>query len=226
MQNDYFNHDVPLARHTLARAESLNDIFYSLQAGFAKIPDVARVKDGRIVYGTDSGTANFYQVALPQPRTQLTDGMQVVFRAQYANTGQSTLNLDGLGAVALIRLDGQDLVAGDIQENGFVECRYHGPSTKWVLTSHSLRDVVRGETARIGAEVAQAAAEAAKDSANLEANRAEQEANRAEQEANRATSGAGLQNPPPISPNQSGEALTVNANGDGYVTTSINAMMA
>ena len=124
MQNDYFNHDVPLARQTVARAESLNDIFHNVQAGFAKIPDVAEVKDGRIVYGTDSGSVNAYAVTMPHSRTQLVDGMQSYFRALHANTGPSNLNLDGLGAVALIRLDGQD-------SGGYSRKRFCGMSLSW-----------------------------------------------------------------------------------------------
>ena len=148
MTNDYFNHDVPLARQTVARAESMNDLFAKVQSGFAKMPEDAVLKEGRVTLGTDSGSANQYEVSLPSPRTILVDGMHLAFKAAASSTGASTLNLDGLGAVAFVRPDGRSLIAGDIVSGGFVECRFDGNSNRWLMVSQTDVDRKLAETAR------------------------------------------------------------------------------
>ncbi len=76
------------------------------------------VLNGTFVYaGQDTGAANAYVITFgvgqPQP-TQYTKGMGVKFTAANTNTGTSTINVDGLGAVTIHRANGVALAANDI----------------------------------------------------------------------------------------------------------------
>ncbi|OYV49366.1 MAG: hypothetical protein B7X10_01950, partial [Burkholderiales bacterium 21-58-4] len=69
-------------------------------------------------HGVDSGAANAYAVALIPSPTALTPGMLIsVGSLQFSNTGPSTLNINGLGALPIqsagsVALQGGELVAG------------------------------------------------------------------------------------------------------------------
>jgi len=89
----------------------------------------------RIDYAADSGAANAYVVALPVSRGALITGEHVRFVATNANTGASTLNLNGIGAVSIVRPGGHPLLAGDIAALQIVDVVYVGGS--WVLVSQT-----------------------------------------------------------------------------------------
>lgn len=69
-------------------------------------------------YGVDSGAVNAYAVALDPVPAALTPGMFIsVGSLQFSNTGPSTLNINGLGALPIqssggVALQGGELVAG------------------------------------------------------------------------------------------------------------------
>ncbi|WP_439398741.1 hypothetical protein ACRQ5Q_15230 [Bradyrhizobium sp. PMVTL-01] len=79
--------------------------------------------------GQDTGTANAYVITFaagqPQPAAYKA-GMKVSFKAQNACTGASTVNVNGLGAVAIRRASGVALSANDIVSGGVVELTYDG----------------------------------------------------------------------------------------------------
>lgn len=126
MTNGYFENTDPLARGTSARAEAVNAIIDSIEAGFDKLPDELRLKQDRITLGTDTGAANAYVVVLPYPPAAYTVGQRVAFIPANGNTGPSTINVNSLGVKAIKRFDGTDLLIGDIPAGAFVELRYDG----------------------------------------------------------------------------------------------------
>ncbi|WP_051382433.1 hypothetical protein [Bradyrhizobium sp. Tv2a-2] len=79
--------------------------------------------------GTDTGAANAYVITFgandPVP-TSYTVGMKVSFTAQHANTGASTINVNGLGAVSIFRASGVAVASGDISSGQIVELTYDG----------------------------------------------------------------------------------------------------
>lgn len=79
--------------------------------------------------GQDTGAANAYVITFapgqPQPASYKA-GMRVVFKALNANTGASTINVNGLGAVAIRRATGVALSAADINSGQVVELTYDG----------------------------------------------------------------------------------------------------
>lgn len=75
--------------------------------------------------GVATGTANAIVVTLSPSLTVATPGMPIRFVAALDNTSTATFN-PGPGAAALVNMNGEPLVAGDIQQNGFYEAFYRG----------------------------------------------------------------------------------------------------
>lgn len=107
---------------TIVDAEFLNKIFAHRHDG--------QDRDGSapIDFAADTGAANAYSVALAPAITSYTAGLSVSFIAANANTGASTIDINGLGAVAIVNGNGNPLVAGQIPANAVVRVQYDGTS--------------------------------------------------------------------------------------------------
>ncbi|QCM09979.1 hypothetical protein CFBP6625_06185 [Agrobacterium tumefaciens] len=90
---------------------------------------------------TSTGTANNYALSFDQP-LEIGKGKRISFFANVTNTGASTINLNTLGAVAIVRNDGSPLQAGDIVANMPVDLVYDG--TRFVLTSSPILSNISG----------------------------------------------------------------------------------
>lgn len=84
-------------------------------------------------YAAATGAANAYAVTLAPGITSLTTGQIVTFRANLANTGAATLNVNGLGAAAIRKNGDAALAANDIKANQIVTVVYDG--TAFQMTS-------------------------------------------------------------------------------------------
>ena len=87
-------------------------------------------------YGTTAGSANTYTVTLSPAPTVYIDGMGVVVKINAANTGASTLNVNGLGAKAIVDSKGNALTAGKLRLNGVYALRFDG--TNFVLLGEAI----------------------------------------------------------------------------------------
>ncbi|HEX9023248.1 MAG TPA: hypothetical protein VF799_05350, partial [Geobacteraceae bacterium] len=76
--------------------------------------------------GTAGGTANALTVTLNPPLSAHTPGVPITFLSAAANTGAATIDINGLGAVAIKRLDGTDLRVGDIMAGQRCEVVWDG----------------------------------------------------------------------------------------------------
>ncbi|MDR6304929.1 hypothetical protein GGQ85_002645 [Nitrobacter vulgaris] len=93
-------------------------------------------QSGKWVYAADSGTANAMVVTLDPVPAALTSGMIVrVKKSANANTGATTLNVNGLGAKAVARLDGSDMRPDDLPANMPITAHYDGTINKWVVVN-------------------------------------------------------------------------------------------
>jgi hypothetical protein len=109
------------------RSGDVNDALDLVSAGFEKMPTPAELNGGYGNYAPDTGSANQYVVELSSQITDYVEGLTVKFRAANANTGASTLNVNGMGAVAIVGPDGATaLEAGQIVDGQMVECQYDG----------------------------------------------------------------------------------------------------
>jgi uncharacterized protein (DUF1919 family) len=98
---------------------------------------VNTLENGGTFYAPDTGTANAYVITLnPAPTSPPPNGFIVRFKATNANTGPSTLNVNGQGAVSITRRDGGPLVAGDIKVGQVVEVVRNG--SVWQLISQDV----------------------------------------------------------------------------------------
>jgi len=83
----------------------------------------------RTLYAEDIGAANLYAVPLAGITvTSLAQlkGQEIIFKAGAANTGASTLSVNGLAPVAITKQGSTALSAGDIQTGGLVSVAYDG----------------------------------------------------------------------------------------------------
>ena len=101
------------------------------------------VSAGTLVAGTASygGTADVITITTGLNLSALTTGMEIRFRATAANTGATTINVDGLGAVTALTITGAALPASYIRTDVDTVIRYNG--TNWIAD----RQVERGTNA-------------------------------------------------------------------------------
>lgn len=67
--------------------------------------------------GVDTGSTNAYVLNFTANFTAYTDGIVLYWIPSHSNTGASTINVNGLGAINLLNADGSALVAGEIIAN-------------------------------------------------------------------------------------------------------------
>ncbi len=82
-------------------------------------------------YAADAGANDTYAITLSPVPTSYTNGMIVYFKANTANTGAATLNVNSLGAKTIVKGVNTTLADGDITAGMFVTVIYDG--TNFVL---------------------------------------------------------------------------------------------
>jgi hypothetical protein len=102
---------------------------------------LTEVIDQDHIYYVDSGSANTYAITPSPAIAAYEEGQRFVFRAANASSGASTLNVNGLGAIAIQTNDGSALITNSIVAGGYYEVTYDANATpdRWVLTSPSSR---------------------------------------------------------------------------------------
>lgn len=111
-------------------------------AGLATKSDV---QQEAYTYAADTGSANAYAVTL-SPTPTIVAGSVVVFKAANANTGGSTLAVNGGGAVAIKKDGATALSAGDISMRQIVCCVYDGTNYQAIglAPAQVLTPIIRG----------------------------------------------------------------------------------
>lgn len=119
------------------------------EAGFSALDDgnINNLQDaferslqtGRTTYvHTVGGTADAITAAFNPALTVYTPGMSVRFRVAATNTGPATLNADGLGALSIKTLRGDNLAAGDLPTGAVITLSL--VSGAWMLTGVAYSD--------------------------------------------------------------------------------------
>lgn len=83
-------------------------------------------QNGAQIYAADGGGTDAYAVTLSPVPASYATGMVVNFKANTANTGTATLNVNGLGVKTIKKNVSTDLSTGDIIANQIVEVIYDG----------------------------------------------------------------------------------------------------
>lgn len=84
---------------------------------------------------TSTGSANAYVLTYPIAPDKLTKGIQYAFWANHTNTGPATLNINGLGARAIVSSDKNPLVASQILIDTIITVAYDGIAFRMIATS-------------------------------------------------------------------------------------------
>ena len=86
-------------------------------------------------FAVDAGAANAYVISMTPNVTTYQEGQLFLFRALNTNTGTSTLNIDGVSADTIVRVDGTTLQANDIQAGSLILVARR--SSQWQLIGTS-----------------------------------------------------------------------------------------
>lgn len=221
MANDFFDAAdwTRPTDNTLARSQSVADLGAAVEAGFDKLPGEAPLIDNRWTYAADTGSANAYVVTLTDAPAAYVEGLHIAMKVANANTGPSTLNVNGLGNKAIKRNDGSDPAAGVIAAAAIAEFRFDG--TNFQIVSTNSRDVA---AAADSATAAAASATAAASSASAASGSASAAAASAMAAAASAVEAAGAVNGVRVSSDDTtpGDLETKVLAGSGIVMTTQN----
>ena len=83
-------------------------------------------QDSSEIYAADAGGIDAYVIALTPTLTAYAAGQVFSFKANTANTGAATLNIDGIGAKAILKKHDQVLDDGDIEAGQVATVVYDG----------------------------------------------------------------------------------------------------
>ncbi len=94
------------------------------------------------VFAASSSGNDTYSITLSPAPTAYVQGMTFKFKADVANTGTATLNVNGLGAIDLKTIQGNTLTTNEITANQIVEVVYNstGPSFR-ILSQSALASI-------------------------------------------------------------------------------------
>ncbi len=84
-------------------------------------------------YGVTAGSANTYTLTLNPAPAAYVDGMGIKVKIHAANTGASTINVNGLSAKALVNGKGAVLTSGKLMLNGTYSFAYNSTSGNFIL---------------------------------------------------------------------------------------------
>jgi len=99
-------------------------------------------QDQGVIYATSTGSANAYVLTLSPAITSYVAGQRFQFKANFANTGATTLNVSTVGAQSIVKNVTDTLAAGDIPNNGIVAVVYDG-------TNFQIESVIATQTADV-----------------------------------------------------------------------------
>ena len=112
-----------------------NGTYFELQSPIGK-PQVST--SGEEIYAASSGGTDTYAITLAPIPTAYTTGMVVRFKADVANTGAATLNVNSLGAKTIKKNVTDDLDTNDILANQVITVIYDGTNFLMMNTPATL----------------------------------------------------------------------------------------
>ncbi|MBL4680853.1 MAG: hypothetical protein JKY88_09040 [Pseudomonadales bacterium] len=87
---------------------------------------VGQVQDNAFLYAADSGVADAYIMTLSPAITAYVTGQQFLMKAANANTGASTITINGVGSKAIVDYAGTALVGSEIAAGRYYPLVYDG----------------------------------------------------------------------------------------------------
>lgn len=134
--NDFYEFDPTFVPGTTARADEVNTQYQAIQNAFDFLPnDNEALTTDTAVFAPESGSGNAYVVTMPDTRTVNQDGDGIRCYVTHSNTGAATLNVDSIGAVALVDWDGTALTGSEIVSGRIYEFRYDATNVQFVIAA-------------------------------------------------------------------------------------------
>ncbi len=134
--NPYYEFDPFFVPNTKARSDAVNIQYQAIQNAFDLLPgDSDALTTDTATFAPESGTGNVYVVTMPDTRTVNQDGDAIRFFATHTNTGPSTLDVDGIGPIALVNWTGTVLGGGEIVSGRIYEIRFDAVNTQFVISA-------------------------------------------------------------------------------------------
>ena len=132
------------SKNSYVRATDGN-VYYSLINSNTDVPPTSNWQLSQIGstinlyfnYAADTGTANTYIVAPNPPIVSYAEGDVIQLKPVHANTGASTVNANGLGAVPIVTLANVALGAGNLLPTGIYQLVYSAATSSFVIQNPS-----------------------------------------------------------------------------------------
>lgn len=132
----------PAVANTTIASADFNSLTSDFETAFNS--GITQSQDGSLTYAvpTTGDAADAYVVLLTPAITSYATGLNFRFKAAYANTGASTININSLGIKNILTKSGGSLNAGAIVANGIYELTYDG--TQFILSDNPVGKFVTG----------------------------------------------------------------------------------
>lgn len=121
--NDKADNAQNTASYAATTAEDVQDTLNTHLSDYVRQPG----------YGVTAGSANTYTLTLSPAPAAYTDGMGIVVKINAANTGAATINVNGLGAKAIVDGKGNALTSGKLRLSGTYSLKYNTTSGNFIL---------------------------------------------------------------------------------------------
>lgn len=110
-----FNSPLDQTSEAVIKASAINDLDAAVAVAFAALPDTTKLKTYTSQFATCAGSGATFTLTSPVAQYAYTNGMMLTFIPNVSSTSTSvTLNVDGLGAVALYLLSGTQAGIGSL----------------------------------------------------------------------------------------------------------------
>ena len=165
--NIFYNADGNPPAQTRATSASIRNEFTMIQSGFNILAaQFAGYLGAVLVSGSDGGVVNAYTLTPSVSLPSYGEKMLAVFSPAITNTGAATLNISGLGAVAINNVTNTALVAGDLSAGTIYIAIYNGSNFTLLSSTKNYIDLVIASEAatRAANDNSEAATRAANDS--------------------------------------------------------------
>lgn len=117
-----------------AEGQDPSTVNNSARAMMKAIADWRNIIGGAV---TSGGSSNAYTLTTQLSLSASTNGLLLSFEANHTNTGATTLNVDSIGAVAVVKTTGAALSGGEIVTGGIYHVVYESGASKYLLLNPS-----------------------------------------------------------------------------------------
>ena len=125
--SDYYTPETLPQEHSRPRAARIAGELQTIEEAFGRLPNRNELYSGAQVLAEEhsSSAANAYVLNSLYPVTEYVKGMRVSWFVSNTNTGPSTVDIDGVGEVDLVAIDGSALEGNEIRAGWPVEAIYN-----------------------------------------------------------------------------------------------------